>query len=158
MIDRSGADSRLFQILTALREDGHAVTYLARSTDGEIPYAANLTQLGIKIVAGDAERLRWAGEDLPSRWNFETILRDGDFDLAILFHWFWSGVSVAEDYLAEIQRLSPRTLAAVLTDDFHGLRERRAAELSGDPADWERSFDFTAREFEVYRRADRCSC
>ncbi len=155
MIDRSGADSRLFQILTALREDGHAVTYLARSTDGEIPYAAHLTQLGIKIVAGDAERLRWAGEDLPGRWNFETVLRDGDFDLAILFHWFWSGVSVAEDYLGEIQRLSPRTLAAVLTDDFHGLRERRAAELSGDPADWERSFDFTAREFEVYRRADR---
>ncbi len=154
LIDRSGADSRLFKILTALSEDGHAVTYLARSTDGRIPYAANLTQLGIEVVAGDAECLRWSGQDLPVEWNFETVLREGNFDLAILFHWFWSGVSVAEDYLDDIQRLSPRTLTAVLTDDFHGLRERRAAELSGKPADWERAFNFEAREFEVYRRAD----
>lgn len=154
LIDRSGADSRLFQILIALHEQGHAVTYLARSSYGRDPYAAQLEAAGIRIFSDDAERLRWLGQDLPVQWNFEMVLNEGDFDLAILFHWFWSGKSVAEDYLDDIQRRSPRTLVAVLTDDFHALRERRAAELSGLPSDWERSFDFEQRELEIYRRAD----
>jgi O-antigen biosynthesis protein len=154
LFDRSGADSRLFQILKTLREQGHVVTYLARSGYGRDEYAAHLERAGIQVFANDAERLRWSGQDLPVEWNLETLLREGDFDVAILSHWFWSGKSVAEDYLDDIQHLSPRTLVAVLTDDFHGLRERRSAELSGLPCDWERSVDFEQREFEVYRRAD----
>ncbi len=153
LVDRSGADSRLVQVLLALREAGHFVTFVARTPHGRDPYAAILEDAGIRVFAYDVERLRWTAVDLPPHWNFGVLL-GGKFDLAILSHWFWSGISVAEDYLDDIQRLSPGTLVAVLTDDYHGLRERRAAELSGLASDWERSYDFEQRELEVYRRAD----
>ncbi len=42
----------------------------------------------------------------------------------------------------------------MLTDDQQGLREKQMAELTGQWSDQERSFDFTSREFQVYRRAD----
>ena len=142
------------QVVLALCDQSHSVTYIARTAHGRDPYAAMLGNAGIKFLGDDAARLRWMGRDLQSQWSFEAVLGEGKFDLAILSHWFWSGISVAEDYLDDIQRLTPNTLVAVLTDDFHGLRERRAAGLSGEPSGWERSRDFEQRELEIYRRAD----
>jgi GT2 family glycosyltransferase len=82
------------------------------------------------------------------------LLRENKFDLAILFHWFWNGISIPEQYLDDIRRLSPDTFIAVLTDDQQGQREMQQANLSHYWADYERSHDFAAREMEVYRRAD----
>jgi GT2 family glycosyltransferase len=81
-------------------------------------------------------------------------LREGHFDIAILSHWFWCGISVAEHYLEDIRKLSPSTRILVLSEDRHGERERRSAKLTGFLSDLERGNNFEQRETEIYSRAD----
>ncbi len=152
--DRSGADMRLMQVLRRLRAQGHEVTYIARHAGERGQYEPVLKELGIAVFAGDAERLRALGMDIETQWKLEDVLRAGRFDAAIFFHWFWSGISVTEQYLDDVRRFSPSTRLIVLTDDRHGIREWRASQLSGLLCDGERALDFLEREFECYRAAD----
>src|SRR3984957_946065 len=151
--DRHGADLQWMQMLQELRAQGHEVTHIARSAVNRDRYTAPLEQLGIRVLTPDAERLRFLGFDFPAAWTFERLLTENKFDLAILFHWFWNGISVPEHYMEDIRRLSPETFVAVLTDDQQGLREMQLANLTHYWADFERSRDFASREMEVYRRA-----
>jgi len=98
--------------------------------------------------------MRFLGFDFPVEWTFEQLLHDNQFDLAILFHWFWNGISIPEHYMEEIRRCSPGTFIAVLTDDQQGVREKQMAGLTCQWSDYERAHDFTSREFQVYGRAD----
>src|SRR5262249_37199591 len=84
----------------------------------------------------------------------QEVLEREKFDIAILSHWFWSGISVPEHYLDEIRRLSPKTRVLVLSEDRHGERERRSAQLSGFLSDIERGNNFEQRETEIYEQAD----
>ncbi len=152
--DRSGSDVRVMQVLSELRAQGHAVTFVARNGALREQYARPLENLGVTVRAHDAERMRFLGTDSPTDWTLEQLLRENKFDLAILFMWFWTGTSVPEHYMEEIRRLSPTTRIAVVSEDQHGLRELRMAKLSGLWSDYERAQDFTDREVEVYRRAD----
>jgi GT2 family glycosyltransferase/glycosyltransferase involved in cell wall biosynthesis len=152
--DRHGADLQWMQMLQELRAQGHEVTHVARSAVNRDRYTAPLEQLGIRVLTPDAERLRFLGFDFPATWTFEQLLKETKFDLAILFHWFWNGISIPEHYMEDIRRLSPETFIAVLTDDQQGLREMQLANLTHYWADCERSGDFASREMEVYRRAD----
>jgi GT2 family glycosyltransferase/SAM-dependent methyltransferase/glycosyltransferase involved in cell wall biosynthesis len=152
--DCSGADLRLYELVRELRAQNHSVTFLARDNRDELRYRAPLEALGAKVYAGDAERLRHLGYDNPPDWNLRDVLRRGQFDVAILSHWFWSGISVPEHYMDEIRLWSPATRVLVLSEDRHGERERRSAKLSGLFSDLERGNDFEQREAEVYRRAD----
>jgi glycosyltransferase involved in cell wall biosynthesis len=110
--------------------------------------------MGIRVYANDAERLRFAGINDTTQWSFQEVLTGGGFDLAILFHWFWTGISVSEHYIDPVRRFSPRTRVAILTDDQHGVREERIAQVSGLLADYLRAADLRQREQEVYRSAD----
>jgi glycosyltransferase involved in cell wall biosynthesis len=152
--DRHGADLQWMQMLEELRAKGHQITHIARSGVNRARYAPPLEALGIKVLTPDAERLHFLGFDFPQDWSFEDLVTQNNFDLAILFHWFWNGISIPEHYLEDIRRLSPDTFVAVLTDDQQGLRERQAAKLTNYWADFERAHNFSAREMEVYRRAD----
>jgi hypothetical protein len=152
--DRHGADMQWMQMLRELRAQGHSVVHIARSGVNRERYAAGVEALGIPVYAPDAERMRFLGFDFPVEWTFEQLLREHQFDLAILFHWFWNGISIPEHYMEEIRRGSPRTFIAVLTDDQQGVREKQMAGLTGQWSDCERSRDFSDREFQVYRRPD----
>ena len=152
--DRHGADVQWMQMLRELRAQGHEVVHVARSGINRERYTAGVEALGIKVFAPDAERMRFLGFDFPVDWTFDQLMQENKFDLAILFHWFWNGISIPEHYMEEIRRISPRTFIAVLTDDQQGVREMQMASLTGYWADYERSYDFTSREFAVYRRAD----
>ncbi|MGA9798834.1 MAG: glycosyltransferase [Terriglobales bacterium] len=152
--DRNGSDVRLMQIVRELCQQGHRVTYVARNGHHREYYTSALEDLGVKVRAHDSERLRHLGNDDPVDWTFSQVLEEGAFDLAILLMWFWTGISVPEHYMKDIRRLSPNTRVAVLTDDQHGLRELRMAELNGTWTDHERAEDYTLREFEVYGNAD----
>ena len=121
--DRHGADVQWMQMLAELRAQGHRVTHVARSGVNRERYAPEVERLGIRVLAPDAERMRYAGYDFPETWRFDDLLRRESFDLAILALWFWNGISIPEHYMNEIRVLSPRTFIAVLTDDQHGLRE-----------------------------------
>ena len=152
--DRHGADVQWMQMLRELRAQGHKVVHVARSGINRERYAAGVEALGIPVYAPDAERMRFLGFDLRVEWTFEQLLRENKFDLAILFHWFWNGISIPEHYMEEIRRGSPGTFIAVLTDDQQGVREKQMAGLTGQWSDYERSQDFSDRELQVYRRAD----
>ena len=152
--DQNGCDVRLMQILHELVGQGHQLTYVARVGADRERYTPALERLGIKVYSQDVERLRRFGLDAVPAWTLEAVLKEGQFDLAVLFHWFWTALSVPEQYIDEMRHLSPQTRVAVLSDDQHGLRERRLAELSGLWANLERARDFEQREFEVYRQAD----
>ncbi|MGA9884760.1 MAG: glycosyltransferase [Candidatus Acidiferrales bacterium] len=152
--DQSGAEFRLLQILRELREQGHAVTYLAARGFEEDRYAPALAALGIEVYSSDAQVLRREGIESVPRWTLQEVLREGQFDLAIFYLWFWMSVSIPEYYLDEIRGLSPGTRIAVLTDDCHGLRELRGAGLSRAWSDRERAEDYREREFEILRSAD----
>ncbi len=152
--DRHGADVQWMQMLRELRAQGHKVVHVARSGVNRERYAAGVEALGIPVYAPDAERMRFLGFDFPVEWTFEQLLRENQFDLAILFHWFWNGTSIPEHYREEIRRCSRKTFIAALTDDQQGVREKQMAGLTGQWSDYERSYDFTSREFQVYRRAD----
>jgi glycosyltransferase involved in cell wall biosynthesis len=152
--DCGGADVRLMQIVCALRAQGHAVTFVARLGLHRERYAPPLEALGVTIYANDAERLQFLGLDFKSNWSFDEVLKAGKFDVAILYHWFWTGPSVAEHYLPAIRRISPDTRIAVLSDDRHGSRELQMASLTKRLADVERGRNFQDREKEIYRQAD----
>lgn len=152
--DSGGADVRLMQILRELCAQGHAVTFIARLALKRERYAPPLEALGMNVYTNDAERLRFMGADFNSDWSFEQVLKCGNFDIAILCEWFWTGISIPEHYLDTIRRISPDTRIAVLSDDRHGLRELRMAELTKQLSDRERGLDFQERETEIYRRAD----
>ncbi len=152
--DCSGSDARLMDVIREIRAQGHRLTYVARSGKDSTRYGPALEALGVKMLADDPNRLRHIGDDRATQWNLHELLEREKFDAAILFHWFWSGISVAEDYLQEIREFSSKTRILVLTDDRHGERERRLAAVSGLFSDLERGNDFEAREAEVYGRAD----
>ncbi|HKV47313.1 MAG TPA: glycosyltransferase [Candidatus Acidoferrales bacterium] len=149
-----GADHRLLQIVRLLREQGHAVTFLAPRTAGNNLRSSVLTEMGIEFRLEDSDVLRLEGIDIVGKWTLQEVLREGQFDLAMISLWFWMGINLPEHYLDEIRRMSPATRVAILTDDYHGLREQGGAEISGLWSDRERAIDFTERELETYRRSD----
>jgi glycosyltransferase involved in cell wall biosynthesis len=152
--DRSGADLRLFELVQELRKLGHHVTVVARDNRNENRYRPPLEELGAKVFAGDPTwRLHVAPEN-PCAWDLKTILQTKPIDFAILTHWFWGSISIPEYYMDDIRRYSPTTRILVLSEDRHGERERRCAQLTGLLSDIERGNDFEQREAEVYRRAD----
>jgi glycosyltransferase involved in cell wall biosynthesis len=142
------------QILCTLRESGHSVTFISLYPCDDPSYELQLKKLGIGVYSGDAPRLRFHGRDILSRWSFDTICREQQFDLAILTMWFWHTLSVPEHYMHDIWSLSPRTRIAVLTDDRHGARQRQLAELKKSVVAAECASDLECRERDVYRRAD----
>ncbi|MGH9705155.1 MAG: glycosyltransferase, partial [Candidatus Acidiferrales bacterium] len=152
--DRSGSEQRHWQVLRALRARGCAVTYVARNAVNKDRYIAALREIGITVYAHDVERLAYRGITGPRDWSFEDVLKEGQFDAAFLLQWFWSGISVAEQYLDDIRRISPATRIIAVCDDPHGPRELDLARLTGKAVDWERARDYDQREREIYGRAD----
>ncbi|HZU32538.1 MAG TPA: glycosyltransferase, partial [Candidatus Angelobacter sp.] len=152
--DRSGSDMRVMQVIRRLRAAGHDVTYIGRNSANHEKYEAPLKELGVTVFSGDSERMAGLGVDLEPGWKLETVLKNGRFDVAIFFHWFWSGISVTEHYLDDVRKLSPTTKIIVLTDDRHGIREWRMADLSNLSTDRERALDLMVREVACYRAAD----
>ena len=152
--DRSGSEQRHWQVLQALRARGYSVTYVARHAIDKDRYITDLNMLGITAYAHDRERLAYMGISEPPVWSFEQVLKTGRFDVAFLLTWFWTGISIPEQSLDEIRRVSPQTRVIIVCDDPHGPREMTLARLSGVLADYERAKDFEQRETEIYPRAD----
>ena len=148
-------DRLLLQVLTGLRELGHAVTFIARDPVNRDHYEKGLVKLGIQCYAGDVPRLQQLGAEVQrSVWSLEKVLSENRFEIAILSQSFSAGVSVAEQYLDDIRRCSPDTRIAILADALSGRALRRQAEMTGTIEDLEWANDFSQREIEAFERAD----
>lgn len=149
--DRQSGCLRLYRMLEGLAADGHQITLLGREGTEHDSYARALRdELGIEVHPYDARYLRSRGLMVAGPGiDMPTFLRRGKFDLAWL-----SFYEVAEDYLHTIRTNSPGTRIVIDSHDVHHLRERRGAELVGDPkllavAAWTKE-----REQAIYSQAD----
>jgi glycosyltransferase involved in cell wall biosynthesis len=139
--DRESGSRRLFAIIEFLTEAGWSVTFAARHTAGGDRYVDLLQQRGVETYARfDA--------------SLERAVATAQFDLAILAFWY-----VAEQWLAKIRRVSPRTHILIESIDLNFLRDaRRIMCESGDglpPASLDSTFaNRMLRELNVYAAAD----
>jgi len=152
--DCSGADLRLLDVIRELLAEGHHITYFARSGKNASRYQPELEGLGITVLVDGTQNSEAQDPETGPHDLLSSTLRQQTFDIAMFFHWFWARMSVTEEYLATVRELSPATRILVLSDDRHGERERRAAQLSGKFADFERGNSFEDREREAYTCAD----
>ena len=80
---------RLLNVLQALRELNHAVTFIARDGKNRERLTPALQSLGIRVYSGDAERLPALGKDVTDfSWSLQAALREKQFDAAILIQNF----------------------------------------------------------------------
>jgi GT2 family glycosyltransferase len=144
----------LMQVLRALRELGLEVVFFARDDKDRDTVEPILRQLGIRVGAGDGERLCGLGYDARPENEFAKALAENDFSLAILVNNFRAKITVPEHYLQEIRKHSPKTRIAVLTGHIYSRLVARQAEVSQRHEHYEVAQDWSAREWEGLRRAD----
>lgn len=151
---RGPGGERLLQIARRLRVLGYRVTFIARSEANGEPSAASLRNIGVQVLAGDQERLPSLGIDIKGSWKLDDVLQKGNFEIALIDHSFRGAIAVAEQYIDEIRKFSPRTKIAILGGDRHTIRDWQAADASDDCIARERGLDFMVREAECYSAAD----
>jgi glycosyltransferase involved in cell wall biosynthesis/tetratricopeptide (TPR) repeat protein len=147
-----GRELRLLQILSAWRQQGDEVTFIAREAGNRRQCEPLLHQAGIHTYGNDSERLPTLGEETgaPS-WCFRELVEDCRFDIAILVQSFSSGISIPEHYLDDLRRYSPATRIVVFADQLHipSHGNKETALL-----DFEREEDYATRQWETFDRAD----
>src|SRR4051794_41090924 len=150
--DKDSGSRRLRWIVELLVAEGHRVTFLAHNGWGQAGYAAQLRDLGVEVLEGNA---RWWRDErgVPARGpgiDMEGLLRRGRYDLAWL-----STYEMGQFYLDDVRRFSPATRILIDTVDVHHVRLQRGAELSGAPADFAKAAAMRETEAGVYAAADR---
>jgi glycosyltransferase involved in cell wall biosynthesis len=142
------------QILRALRMLGHDVTLVIRENLHRIHYEPALQELGIRIFAGDKERLASLGIEAhsDSSWTLQDVMAGKNFFAAFLLQNFNRGISVPEHYLDDLRRCSPRTRIAAFCDNFFYVQPVSADKTKLQ--DLEVEVDRRFREREFIERAD----
>lgn len=107
--DRESGSQRLHHLIEFLREDGWAVSFVARNEATGTRHMRMLRQDGVATY-GQGDR------------QLDALVQVGRFDLAILAFWH-----LAAMYLPRIRALSPSTRVIVDSVDVHFLRQARAA-------------------------------
>ncbi|MBK7876626.1 MAG: glycosyltransferase [Planctomycetes bacterium] len=149
----SGADLRLVQIVELLRDAGHHVTLIGRNADSGPEHVRALEAKGVQVLAPDPERTPFQRPEAPAI-DLAELCRVEQFDVAILYQYFWSGIGVGEQYLPLLRLHAPSMRIVVLSDDCHALREQRKAETGGSRSDVERARGFYEKEADSYHLAD----
>jgi glycosyltransferase involved in cell wall biosynthesis len=148
--DRDSGSLRLFRLLELLVSEGHSITLVGMAGAGQERATAELVALGIDVFPVDCERLRDRGISAQGPTvDFPKLLAERRFDLALLSHF-----DVAEQYLPLIRAHSPLTQVVIDTVDVHHVRERRGAELTGDPVALAAAEQTRVREQAIYGSAD----
>ncbi|HZC07579.1 MAG TPA: glycosyltransferase [Ktedonobacterales bacterium] len=125
--NHQGGSRQHSAMIDFLRESGWHVTVVAAGTfannGAEDVYIRRLRQLGIQVYAG----YRNTGAEDNYVEDFADLVRDGNFQLALLAPWM-----VAEECMPALRSLSPDTRIFVNTMDLHFLREMRHALTTAD--------------------------
>jgi GT2 family glycosyltransferase/SAM-dependent methyltransferase/glycosyltransferase involved in cell wall biosynthesis len=149
MYDRASGCLRLFSILKILRQQGCAVTFIARE-GGQAKYKQELEVMGIRVYGPDPAKMTTAGPNSKGApLDMIAILGEQFFHVAWL-----SFFNVAEQYLAEIRRYSPNTKIVIDTVDVHFVRETRQADLHNDAKLRRQAQETREHELAIYQQAD----
>ena len=137
--DRDSGSLRLVNLMRLLIEEGAHVVFLPANRSADGGYTRQLQQLGVEC---------WHA---PHAARFPAWLREHGprFHAAMVSRHY-----VASEFVPLLRRHAPRARLLFDTVDLHYLRERRAAELSGDAAA-RRAADATrTRELALIAQAD----
>ncbi|WP_123771306.1 glycosyltransferase [Vulcaniibacterium tengchongense] len=117
--DRDSASLRLVNLMQLLGQEGARVTFLPADFNHAGRYTEALQQLGVEC---------WHAPYITSvsAWLREHGRR---FDAAVVCRHY-----VLREWLPLLRRYAPQARIVFDTVDLHYLRERRGAELAGDPA------------------------
>lgn len=132
---RDSGSVRLSQMFTLLNSDGWQVDFLADDGDASAADAARLGALGVRIIREPA--LRW-------------LAREGASLHAVML----CRLPVADQYIDVVRRFAPQARVVFDTVDLHFIRERRAAELTGNPALMRQARRSRDRELAMVARCD----
>ncbi|NUS38164.1 MAG: glycosyltransferase [Lysobacter sp.] len=137
--DRDSGSLRLVNLIRLLREQDAHVVFLPASRAHDGRYTEALQQLGVEAwYAPFARRApAWLAEHGA---RFERVL--------VARHY------VASEFLPLLRRHAPRATLLFDSVDLHYLRERRAAELTGDAARVRAAARTRERELAVIAQAD----
>jgi polysaccharide pyruvyl transferase WcaK-like protein/glycosyltransferase involved in cell wall biosynthesis len=138
--DRDSASVRLVSILCLLRRIGCAVAFHALDMSYSETRDGWMEDEGIEVLRP------------PAVWGGLTQIlttRGRDFDLI-----FISRFNLAQPYITLLRHFAPDARFIVDTVDLHFLRERRMAELTGDPESIRHAALTQAQELGVIRAAD----
>jgi O-antigen biosynthesis protein len=119
MHDRDAGSSRLFAILRVMRNAGYSVSFLPDNRTRIEPYATQLEDMGIEVLFDD--------EGLDAGPRLGELLRT--IDIA------WICRPYVYEKHAPAVRSQSKAKIVYDTIDLHFLRERREAELMGNPED-----------------------
>jgi GT2 family glycosyltransferase/glycosyltransferase involved in cell wall biosynthesis len=138
--DHDSGSLRLVNLMRLLREEGAHVVFLPANRRHAGGYTEALQQLGVEAwstpYAGRAPA--WLREHGP---RFDTVLVSRHY--------------VAREFLPLLRRHAPQARIVFDSVDLHYLRERRAAELAGDPALLRAAARTRRQELGMIAAADR---
>ena len=138
--DVSAGERATVGILEDLRAMGFHVVFLPKDMKNVSPYASMLEGRGIEVVSTES------GYQSPEAF---VRARGHEFGTFYLIR-----EDVAAPILPAIRLFAPNGRIVFHAPDLYFLREGRAAELSGDPADKERAEATKERELAVMRASD----
>ena len=150
MYDRAAGEKRWFHTLRILKKY-YEVVLLARNGIDQLKYINAVEAMGITVFHTDQARMAAMGSDVrgPVWIDLPLLLKSNDFKAVIVgFH------HVAHQYYRDIRTYSPRSMLIIDSFDIAFVRQRRKAEISGDPRDIWRATEAKRRELAMYRRAD----
>jgi GT2 family glycosyltransferase/tetratricopeptide (TPR) repeat protein/glycosyltransferase involved in cell wall biosynthesis len=125
--------------------------FLARNGLGQQKYVNALEAMGMTVFHTDQTRLAQMGIEAagPVWIDFPALLKANDFKAIIIGFYH-----VAHQYYRDIRAYSPKSYLIIDSFDLCHVRERRRAELTGDPRMIWRAADVKRQELAMYRRAD----
>ena len=137
--DRDSGSLRLVNLMRLLVAEGAHVVFLPANRSADGAYTATLQQLGVEC---------WYAPHMPSipAWLREHGPR---FHAAMLSRHY-----VASEFLPLLRKHAPQARLLFDTVDLHYLRERRAAELSGDAVALRAALRTRTRELDLIADAD----
>ena len=137
--DRDSGSLRLVNLMRLLREEGAHVVFLPADRAHDGAYTEALQQLGVEVWhAPYIER--------ATTWLHQHGHR---FDTVIVCRHF-----VAREFLPALREHAPHAKIVFDSIDLHYLRERRGAEISGDPTQLRAAERTRALELDVIARSD----
>ena len=137
--DRDSGSLRLVNLMAMLREEGAHVAFLPANGGHDGSYTHALQQAGVEA---------WYA---PYTGGAPAWLREHGrrFDRVLLCRHY-----IASDFLPLIRRHAPQARVLFDTIDLHYLRERRAAELAGDPVLLRAALRTRRRELDLIAQSD----
>lgn len=137
--DRDSASLRLLNLMRLLREEGAHVVFMAADQRHAGAATEALQQLGVEV---------WYA---PHARNWPAWLREhgARFDTVVVCRHY-----VMREMLPLLRAHAPQARVVLDTVDLHYLRERRGAELAGDPALARVAERTRALELDVIARSD----